>query len=287
MSLAIVCCHFNPAGFRAPRRNLMRFIRQMKSVNLPVFVAELAYDSDPFFLPKRPHYFQFRCSRSNVIWHKENLINMAVERVPLAYDKVAWIDPDVMFLNPRWHEEAERALDTYAAVQLFAQAFWTDQEGRCCRRLIAAMASGIGGGHTGFAWAGRRELWTAAGGLCELAILGGGDALFAAACMGAQISEPFFYPLWPSWVSRLAKWISENGGCGLVQGSVVHEWHGDWSDRSYLERLLIIKELDIEAALTRRLDGLLQYTEHAPGQVRDSIASYFSTRKEDGNETLG
>ena len=73
MRLAVICSHFNSGEFHVPRRNLLRFLRQMESLGIPVFVAELAYEGREFFLPHGPQVFHFRTDRSNVLWHKENL----------------------------------------------------------------------------------------------------------------------------------------------------------------------------------------------------------------------
>jgi hypothetical protein len=55
----------------------------------------------------------------DVMWQKERLLNLAIERVPKSCDKIAWLDCDVVFGNEDWAEQASRSLDTSALIHLF------------------------------------------------------------------------------------------------------------------------------------------------------------------------
>jgi hypothetical protein len=285
LNLAVICSHFNSAGFHVPRRNLLRFLRQLEIRKIPVFVAELAYEDQDFFLPESPSVFRFRTDKSNVLWHKENLLNLAAGLVPPKYDCLAWIDTDLLFMSEDWAERAQKQLERYSVVQLFSEAWWTDEDGRCFRSSKSTMADGtlkMGSNHPGFAWAARRELWSEAGGLCDLAILGGGDALFAAACLGGDIPKWLHYPDWKNWTKRLTEWAHTSGKPSVVSGVVVHEWHGTERDRAYIPRNLLLKDFDISRMVVRRQDGLLQFSDEVPSQLREAFLHYFAWRREDG-----
>lgn len=285
MKIAVICSHFNSAGFHVPRRNLLRFLRQLEAKKIPVFVAELAYEDQEFFLPAGPAVFQFRTDKRNVLWHKENLLNLAAGLVPPEYDCLAWIDPDVFFMSEDWVEQAQRQLELYPVVQLFSEAWWTDEDGRCIRCSRSTMADGtlkMGINHPGFAWAARRSMWREAGGLCELAILGSGDALFAAACLGEEIPKWVHYPQWKTWTKHLTEWVRSNGGASVIPGAVVHEWHGAERDRAYVPRNLLLKDVDIPKTVLRREDGLLQFAQGVPSRLREAFLDYFICRREDG-----
>lgn len=284
MGLAVVCSHFNPGGFRAPRRNLLRFLRQMRSQGIPTFVAELSYDDDPFFLPDNPCYFRFRSERSNVLWHKENLLNLAVNLSPDHHDKIAWIDPDVFFFHMDWVRETEQKLESHAAVQLFTEVQFTDEDGVCYKRKSSAIADRklrLGYNQPGFAWAANRDLWRKAGGLCELAILGGGDTLFTCACLNTDAPTWMHYPDWKIWTACAKSWVQNAGGAGVVAGTIVHEWHGSDKDRAYIERHSLLRNLRVNELVVKRDDGLLEFTETVPASFRRSIYDYFIGRSED------
>lgn len=283
MSLIVVCSHFNPAGYHIVRRNLMRFVRQLTSQRVSVYTVELAYEKEPFFTLEIESGLRLRTSRANILWHKENLINLAVRSLPKAYDYVAWIDPDLLFLEQSWAIDTNKALERWPVVQLFDEAAWTNNDGGCYKRAMGAVAAGSPqGGTPGFAWASRRDLWTVGTGLPELAILGGGDALFAGACLNAELPAWLNYPKSANWMGPSAEWVALQGGCGVVKGTVVHEWHGQEAGRDYRRRHELVKDLDIEHLVHRRHDGLLQFTAGATDSLRTAFASYFANRKEDG-----
>lgn len=287
MRLVVVCAFFSPGGFHAPRRNLSRFVRQMRLANVEVFVAELAYDNDPFFLPPRDNYFQFRTTRDNMMWHKENLINMAVSRLPLSVDAVAWIDPDLFFLNDRWFSETQDKLRSSACVQLFSHAVWTDQDGLFFKRMqgaVSGRAWQAGATHPGFAWAARRELWLEAGGLFDRALVGGADSIWASTCLDRPIPQWLNYGELEEWKMIVRKWMQRSGDCGFVEGTVVHEWHGSLKNRRYVDRHSLCRAVDMSKVSKHRHDGLLEFTDMVPETFKEGVRLYFGSRNEDACE---
>ena len=62
------------------------------------------------------------------MWHKENLINMAVrELFPLDWECFAWIDADIEFEDPHWvHETLNKLYRHFDVIQLFSHALELD-----------------------------------------------------------------------------------------------------------------------------------------------------------------
>jgi len=248
-------------------------------------VAELAYDEQPFFVDNGPNTFRFRIELEHAMWHKENLVNLAAQAVPSNYDVLAWVDPDIYFMSQDWVTEARRALCDAGVVQLFSEALWTDQDGRATVRKRSTLADGFlrsGVNHPGFAWAARRGLWEQGGGLCDLAVVGGGDALFACACLDDTLPGWLNYPSWRDWTASSRNWIQHNGGCRAIAGTVVHEWHGPDEARAYVTRHALIAGIDVQSILVRRSDGLLSFAPTVPPDFRSALLQYFNHRSEDG-----
>ena len=65
------------------------------------------------------------------MWHKENMINVAVKQLlPDNWKAMAWIDGDVEFENPRWASDALKLLNGHKNVlQLFSQCLDNNSEG--------------------------------------------------------------------------------------------------------------------------------------------------------------
>ncbi|HWY52276.1 MAG TPA: hypothetical protein VNW72_12410 [Chthoniobacterales bacterium] len=287
MRLAVITCHFNPQGYGQSRRNFLRFLRQMRSRGVPLFVAELAFGEANFVTNFAPDVLQVRTDSDQVLWYKENLLNLVEQIVPSIFDAMAWIDADVWFERPDWFEATETALEQYPVVQMGDSIVRTCFDGtNGTIQQTAAVVGGLGQGehHPGMAWAARRSLWTRGGGLYEHAIIGGGDAAVAGAWFPrADDFKWLRYRDLPDGVKRLRDWKERRGQCGCVSGRIWHEWHGADEHRQYGERIVLQSLLDIHRDLRKRTDGLLQWTMEAAPELRREVREYFQSRKEDGD----
>ena len=291
LNLAVITCHFNPAGYENPRRNLYRFLRESKGLGVPVFVAELAYDDANWCLQPSSNVLRLRTSRQNTMWHKENLLNLVEKIVPEEFNALAWIDADIWFQRPDWLKATTDGLKRHGVVQLFEKMVLTGRDGR--PKHIASGAGYAGKlnmkrTNPGFAWAARRSLWRNAGGLYERAVIGGGDMVNAAAFLGTPTSELDWlnYSGIETRVNELRAWCDSEGGCGGISGVAYHHWHGDRAQRRYVERHEMMKSLDVETQLFRREDGLLEFAASVPIRLRSQIQNYFATRAEDGPQRV-
>ena len=295
MNLAVISCHFNPGGFSQPRRNLFRFLRQMEADGIPVFVAELAYNDESWVLPEDSRNLRLRTSRSNVMWHKENLLNLLESIVPVEFDCLAWVDVDVWFQNVDWFEQLQTALDSHPVVQPYEKVIWTTEDGQAgiAAQSAASLKRLEPQGTSGFAWGARRTLWSDSGGLYDEAILGSGDSVNACAWLPCDMNGFHWlgYPNLSQNIERLSAWFAREGGdrsgCGYVKGNLWHEWHGDHARRGHVRRHSIVDSLDFERHLLRRQDGLLEFSHGVPDIVSSKISSYFRSRNEDGRSSSG
>ncbi len=285
-SLAILLTLFQSDRAVLPKRNLMRFLRQLEAEGLPVFVGEVAGGDVAWFLPEAPNVVRWRVEVGQEMWRKENVINLLEKVVPAEYTALAWIDADVWFQRLDWYEAACEALERHAVVQLADTIILTAEDGTLGSAHVTSGATGElvhGGTHPGMAWAARRSLWTEAGGLYERGIIGGGDTVNAACFLpGGGDLKWLGYSDLPEALAARKAWAERNGGCGHVPGTVWHEWHGDRRDRHYSERHKWLEGLDVQKHLCKREDGLLEWTDDAPVAVREAVRRYFSLRREDG-----
>ena len=288
MNLAIVTCHFNPGGFRQPRRNYLRFLRQMESEGAPVYVAELAYDDDDWVLPEAPSVLRLRTDHRNLMWHKENLLNLVEKIVPAEFNAIAWVDADIWFERLDWYDAIRKALESHCVVQLFDTVVATGEDGRAASAMEGAAARRelAPGTSPGYAWAAQRTLWIEGGGLHDHAIIGGGDAVNASAWMPCD-GESFRWLNYPNLETSLEpqrRWFKENGGSyGHVPGTIWHEWHGHFRNRSYVTRHKLVSRLDLGKDVVAREDGLHEFAEDVPQRIRAAFATYFASRREDGH----
>jgi len=310
----------NPYRYRS-RYNLYRkFKEYVASSGGQLFTVEIAYGTRPFEItePGDPMNLQLRSSHE--LWHKENALNLALNRLPDSWKYVAWVDADIAFVRPDWVQETVHHLQHYPVVQMWSQALDLDFEGtvfsvyrsfmKCYREAIdgrsafggqsleecrtAAICSGPLSKHSwhpGYAWAARREALDHLGGLIDWAILGSGDRHMAMALIGEvkhsvhESIHPRYMDLLTVWQDRAERYIRRN--VGVMPGALYHYWHGAKTSRRYHDRwkILLEHQYNPDLDLKRDQQGLYQLVDRSIG-LRDDLKAYFRQRNEDGIEPV-
>ncbi len=289
MSLAVITCFFNFAGFKRPQSNLQRFLRQMARDGVDVYGVELSIDGR-FTTVGKPNWQQFVLDpRTQTLWQKEAALNLVAKTLPPEVTAIAWVDADVWFTNPNWAKDTLRALDTHDIVQMFETCHWTDESGTVVQSLSSCGKKPItpeGKSHSGFAWAMRRSLWDQCSGLYPYIMSGGGDSVMAATFQGVDFWPRLWCHVGQDRI-RFVRWAEQFRyvSVGHVQGGLVHEWHGTARNRDYYGRAERLAELNASTDLEFDKRGLLRWTNAAPAAIVKTAAEYFPSRKEDG-ETL-
>jgi hypothetical protein len=250
-------------------------------------------------------HYQFRTT--DEIWHKENLINLGVQRFPHDWKWVAWVDSDVTFLRRDWAVETIEQLQHFHVVQMFQTAIDLGPTGHAfnmyngfgysfAENLPEFHVSNGGyyqglkqGGkywHPGFAWAMRRSAWDELGGLMDFAILGAADHHMALSLVGeGEKSLP--HGIHPNYRKHVLEWqhraaIHIRQNLGYVPGTIAHNWHGKKSDRRYWDRWAILKKHNFnpERDLVRDYQGMWKLSNEGL-RMRNDLRSYFRSRNED------
>jgi hypothetical protein len=298
-----VTAYFNPAGFRSRLRNYALFRAGIEAAGIPLVTVECALAECPFELAEGPNVLRMR--GRDVMWQKERLLNVAIAALPAECRKVAWLDADVLFENPGWAAETAALLDDYPVVQPFSRAV---------RLPRGAIADDCGGesydgfaavyarrphhlltgdfashGHTGFAWAARREVLEGRG-LYDACIAGSGDHMMAHAFCGDWASACVDRIIGSANGHRryFAEWCRAvyprvRARVGYVPGAVLHLWHGEVADRRYVDRNRELAGFGFDPARDIRVGegGCWEWASRNPGLHRWA-AEYFGRRREDG-----
>ena len=281
--LAAIACHYNPQGYRRLRENYFRFREALRGCLL--FTIEVSFDGQ-FHLPAD---WQIRATERNLMWQKEALINAAVRRLPERFDQVAWIDADLLFLNPDWAAETSHILDEFPVVQLFETCHYIDAQGRWDHRhpsLLKKRREQLKEhGQPGGAWAARRDLLERHG-LFDRNIVGGGDANFSDALFGVfsgyvtRISPAALNTAAETWARGLHQEVQGRVGC--TRGDVLHLFHGTRQNRQYIDRAKMLCDAQYDPWSDVRLtpDGLLEWATDKP-ELQRQMRAYFEQRRED------
>lgn len=296
--LAVIACYFNPCRWKSRRRNFDRFLAAAEYQGADVWVIEATEPGQDFELPRA----QFRIRMQDRLWVKECLLNIAVERLPNAYDQVAWVDCDLLFDNTEWVAQTSKLLTEYPVVQLFEEAVWLNELdipstefGMPQRRpsVPAAIEKQVktpfsfAVSHPGFAWAARREFLDTVG-LFDHHILGSGDAVMAYGFFGQwknrwmEQTSAVMRRAAMSWGRKA--FAKVQGKVGYTPGLVRHLWHGTRKKRKYDDRLFFIRFthlFDPARDLVKDEQGLWQWSERASPELRQQVSQYFADRQED------
>ncbi|MBL8635263.1 MAG: hypothetical protein JNM40_18705 [Myxococcales bacterium] len=303
-ALWVVTTYFNPAGYRSRRENYRQFRAALGDV--PCLTVECALADRPFELSPSDDLIQLRAR--DALWHKERLINLAIERLPRACHFVAWIDADVLFQCPDWPAQSQQRLTQQLAVQLFSDVVqlpspkMSSDDAVRTRGFVATItdkpsALSVGRfdahGHTGYAWATHRAVLEVAG-LYDACIVGSADHLMAHAFLGNPTAECVTRLLgtdsahlkhFTGWSARLHSVAQSLGvsGLGFVPGALFHLWHGEIRDRRYFERNQRLRQLGFDPARDLIAHPGAPYQLSSPdGQLAHFVRDYFAQRNEDG-----
>lgn len=307
--LYVVLPHFNPARYSRRRALAIKTAAALAANNpgVRLVVAECASSPREFELDDASVPDAFLCVRvvaPDVMWRKENLINIAVSQLPSTWRYVAWIDADITFVRDDWAAATVRALRTFDVVQMFRFAASLDCVGNVMvvdHGFAAGIHDGQGvgsgapeyassPGHPGFAWAATRDAWTRTRGLLDNACpLGGADRVMALAWAGLlenSSQDGGGSPMVPVGTARASALFHTRAAgvrMGHVDGTVLHAWHGRLSDRGYNSRWSSLCEARFDPAtdIARDSRGVLHWT--AAGRRLHALAeAFFRARRDDG-----
>ncbi|MGE3277001.1 MAG: hypothetical protein AB7O67_17960 [Vicinamibacterales bacterium] len=302
---------FDTAGSSLVLANLQRFSTRVRAQGLRLAIVELAFGDAPFRVPATWGDLVLRHRARDVMWQKERLLNAGVAALPAACRYVAWLDGDLLFENDQWVGETRARLDDYPVVQPFECAAWLDEgaetarpglprgmgEGHTlpgfactlagCDDRAVALADFDRHGHTGFAWAARRDL-LATHGLYDRAILGGGDFIaahaFAADADYLRGRHWIARDLTPAERQAIAAWgrpvaAATGGRIGWTPGRVLHQYHGPASGRRYVERMQILRAANFDPIHDIAVDagGCWAWATDKPA-LHAAVAGYFADR---------
>ncbi|MFO1526253.1 MAG: hypothetical protein U1F16_09805 [Turneriella sp.] len=303
MRSAVITCFFNAMDYESRRLNYAAFAARLKKQKVPLYTIEAVFPGQRSSLTGFANIETITCE--TVLWQKESLLNALIRKLDRKYEGIIWCDADILFENAGWYRQVCRLLDKVPVVQPFA----------CVARLprgkkryvrSAELYTSFGSvyakkpqlltrgdfaahGHTGFAWAARRDMIGDLG-LYDAMIAGSGDHVMAHAFAGDFSSECIRRILAnnPKHIEHFTQWARAvyphvRGRIGALPGRILHLWHGETANRRYVERNRELASFGFDPArdLVRDERGLWKW-----GRQRRPLAvwakNYFALRREDG-----
>ena len=303
-----ITSYFNPARYGRRLANFKVFQQRLK---VPLVVVELSSDGD-FQLSQSDADVIVQVTSSSVMWQKERLLNVALESLPQSVQFVAWLDCDVLLLDPDWSEQAIELLGNSKLVQLFSALYDLDEtsstniesvEGvpQVGRSFASIMSSGsytqadirpkssldMRRAAFGLAWAAKRSLLQRHS-FYDRMILGSGDRALACAAYGRFDDTTATIKLSSARQKHYHEWAEPffdevKGNVNSLKGQLVHLWHGDLANRHYASRHIEFAKLDFDPVRDLEVgpEGAFRWSDGA-GLLEQFAIDYFASRFEDG-----
>jgi hypothetical protein len=303
-----ITAFFNPAGYTS-RRNNYRLFRQQ--LNVPLLTVELSFNGQFELMPEDADIL-VRKTVGDVMWQKERLLNIALEALPAECQKVVTLDCDIIFQRADWADQVCRQLEQVPLLQPFSMmhhlprcvsreqweieatgvvrpsVVWLISQGMSAAECLGNPAAGFPGVRSpGHAWAARREL-LARHGFYDACIIGGGDTALACAAYGVFEILPKLHAENEPAFQHYLRWAEPffdavRGQVSLVQGDVLHLWHGEFTDRRVRQRHRDLAAFQYNPTMDITLTDNGCWRWNSPKwSMHDYVADYFFSRNEDG-----
>lgn len=304
--LDVVTCISNPFKYKSRYglyRNFEKYILSHENVRL--HTVELCYgDRAPeiSYADPRTNYTVLRCSHT--LWHKENLLNIAIQKLPTDSKYVAILDADIQFARPDWVDEGIHLLQIFDMLQPWTVAYDLDYKYeiyKSHRGLIKAYYDGkldipnlsySGPGnafHPGYAVLARKDALDKLGGLIDFSILGSADRNCWLGILGLM-QKSYHHDIHPNYKMMLDNWgdnalATLKKNVGYMDGALLHHYHGSKVHRAYVSRweILTSNKFDPLKDIKKNSDGVWQLSDHNI-KLRDDLRTYFTNRYEDDVE---
>lgn len=320
-TLHVVGVISNPADWQSRLRLFQAWKkRTLATPNVKLYVVEGVFgDLHGQCAPQEGEDYQYlevNLGR-NEAWLKENLINIAVERlvIPAApnFSYLCWEDCDVEHEDKDWAAATIRALQTFNVVQTWSHGVALCPKKGALTRGNGAVDNSFGFlsatgqmmswgrhmedkgyayAHSGYSWACTRLFWTNVKGLIDFCVIGSADHHMAWAIHGnlkdtvhGQMSQGYKNMV-QAWSDR-AKRVT-GGVVGYVSGLLKHEFHGPTRGRGYVSRWAILTQTGYDPTRDIAYDGqgVLQLVGQNKAAIQRHLYAYNRARIEDSIETV-
>lgn len=302
--LHVVTCLANPLAGENRVNNAKRAILNwMKNPDVHVYVVECVYPWQQKFALEnlvedysdRYRYHHIPVQSNSWCWNQRNLFNLGISKTPSDAEFVATFDADVTYADgdDTWAQRIMSTLRQCDVIQPWSGVSDHDPDGQVIKTRESFMlghhlSKQVQGmhGHTGFAWAYRREFVQSMMGLFETEPVGGADKIMAYCLVGrsAEAIRPdlhaHFKELVSTWSTRAFFNQVVTGWCS---GHLQHMWHGERSNRQYHDRWQMLKDSQFDPyALKRNTSGVIEIVGRP--DLERQLQLYMESRHEDAHE---
>jgi len=296
--LNVIIVISNPCLYAKRYILLKEFVKRIEEeeVNVNLYIVEMIYKNQKFIITNKNNKHHLQLKTDTPLWHKENMINLAVKNVlPSNYKAFAWIDADIEFENNSWASDTLKILNGCKdVVQLFSHC--VDMSNECANLNVfnsfgysfnkhkKFTTKGFDYWHPGYAWAITRKAYDKIDGLYDKGVLGSGDNIMALSFINnCELMNNVNYS--NDYNNSMLEYQIKASKLrlGYVTGVIRHYYHGSKKNRKYTDRWKILMKHNFSPVvhITYDAQGILIPTTAFSQEFKKDILNYFSERKED------
>jgi hypothetical protein len=295
-SLYLILPYFNFLNYNSGTRNINIFLNNFKKYkNTKLVLVEGVYDKENQLPDFSNQVFKhIKLDVKNILWIKENLINIGVKSLPEDWKFFGWIDRDIEFINPKWANTCIDKLQTCDLLQPWSECKFLDKDDNPKEDLYFGINKRVLSYcyinnstslkpqyfiHGGHCWCFNRKFYDKIEKLCDSAIVGGGDGLLIA-CMQQKPFHPHYRYLGDTLKEYCYKF--KDAKTDYMEEKILHHYHGEVKNRKYTTRYEVLykHKFDPKTFLTYDENGVLIFSQE--GKVlEEPLKEYFIERSED------
>jgi hypothetical protein len=191
--LYIIVPYFNFSNFHTPKENLISFISNNHfSDKVRLIISEGIYRDNGLDIKSYKIFNHLKFKLKNILWVKENLINLAIKNLPNDWKYVLWCDKDILFENNDWVEKSIEKLKICDIIQPWTKTYLLkkNQKQIVNKNNLSYMTSILyfqkelinKKGHAGMVWGMNKNFYNKIGKILDWQILGQADLTFVFCC---------------------------------------------------------------------------------------------------------
>ena len=297
--LYAITVFFNPAGFHNLLNNYYIFQRQLKQyTNIELMTIELSFNGQFQIEGDNVH----RLTSNSIMWQKERLINYGISQLPNNAEYFAWMDCDILFLQPNWLDLLLEKLQINDIVQTFKKVYFGTKGETEFSPFFKAQQSVIwqykihknwynrrttkdlGFSAPGMSWAGRVDFFKDIG-LYDRCITGSGDTFLVDSLLNSFSLHGYHKYVTSKMTECMSEYtrnlLDKSPRFDYIPIDILHLYHGTIANRNYLPRHEILRDNDFDPALDIKLENnVFEWSSDKP-DLHNRLKQYFFDRKED------
>lgn len=280
MAIGIVI--FNPSNSKRLIMNYLFMVEKLKLAKIPYYVLELVYKNktpeinDAFYVYSDKYSF---C--------KEQLMRILETKIPNKYNKLCFLDGDLIFTNLNWYNEISDLLNSFNIIHHFCNYYDIDitYTKKSTKKMTTVLhyrtkknIINFEKFHPGLGCAFQRD-WYNKVGFFDYALLGAGDIVslikFCNLPDCSNVSLYFDTTFYRDFIKKLASYPPS---ISFINGDIYHLFHGPKNKRQYSSRYDIIKGRNIETLVEKKENGIFEFIDE---EINKKIKEYFNNRSDD------